>query len=128
MADATVDDELAQVRAKSQIMGAHKAEDLRAVFPNEGQPIRGTYSLGNGLFRPPGLPESWHILHQPSNVWNICGGCVTDHAASFSLGQGEEARVASWPQLNDASGMNTMAEEADRLVQHVRDTQEASTR
>jgi hypothetical protein len=58
-ASTNVNDEFAEVRAESQIMGAPEAENLRPVFPNESQPIRGTYSLSNSVFQPRRLPESW---------------------------------------------------------------------
>jgi len=70
-ANANVDDEFAKVCPESQVMGAREADNLRPLFPHEGQPIRGTYRFGNGVFGPPWLPESWHHLHQGSNVWNV---------------------------------------------------------
>jgi hypothetical protein len=60
-------------------MSADEAENLRVDVPHEGQSVRQLQSIGNGLIRPPGLPEPWSTLHQSSDAWSIENGGVPQH-------------------------------------------------
>jgi hypothetical protein len=83
MPDADIDNQLAQVGPETKSMRSDEAENFRAVFPNEGQPVCGRHRVGNSLIRPPGLPESWIGLHQVSNARNVGGAGMANHAPSL---------------------------------------------
>jgi hypothetical protein len=85
MPDASIDNQLAQVRQEPYIVGANEAKNPKVVFPNEGQPLGRPYRVVNGVIRPPRLPELWNRLHQGSNAGHI-GGCrLAKHSSSLQV-------------------------------------------
>jgi len=75
------DDEFAQIRSESKVMGTCEPDDYRVVRPHQRQVACGLDPFGQGCVGPIVLPKARLRFHQPANGQKILARRLPNHAS-----------------------------------------------